>query len=294
MAEGGVMISNIDRERRDKDIIERITKHNYSENLYHYTSISSLYGILKNRELWLGNTATMNDKSEVIDFIQKLHNALRNSIDEDKKEECEMFFLKIYERLKTEYPFAACFSQLEDNAAQWERYADNAKGVCIVFNTKLLMSLFYYQLTPFNEVYYEYDITKHRHFEILKEYFNTGILNGFDKENSLIDNVLACGYVHKHKSFSTEYEVRLITLWKHTMNHSSIEYHMSNGRIKKILKVSLDKLCVDENIDFESLIDQIVIGPHSAQSVYELQEYVLSLGLTKLAEKISVSECPLR
>lgn len=281
---------------RDKDIDARIINHNYGESLCHYTSISALYGIIQNQELWLGNTATMNDKSEIKYFIQKMQNAIQNDICLEKLNACDCFFDKVFKRIDNEYPFAISFSRLKDNAAQWERYADNANGVCIEFNTKRLMNLFYYSngRLLFNEVFYEMNARKHKHYKILTDYFNSNQLNEFNSETGEIDNLIACAYLHKHESFCTESEVRLCNLWNYTIDESTISFELINGRIRKILKVSLDKLCIKEDIDFEDLIDRIVIGPRSEQNPKELQEYLYNCGLNKLAKKISLSECPLR
>lgn len=69
---------------------------------------------------------------------------------------------------------------------------------------------------------------------------------------------------------------------------------MVNGKLKKVLKVSLDKLCLEENIEFEELIEDIVIAPRSEQNESELKEYLESLGYKKISKKVIKSQCPLR
>lgn len=116
----------------DRDIDKRIEKHKYGNRLYHYTSIATLHSILKNKQFWLGNTATMNDSKEVKHFIELLRNELRDNISADKLDQCNEFFAKVFARIEKEYPYAMCFSKLEDDAAQWERYADGAKDMRMV------------------------------------------------------------------------------------------------------------------------------------------------------------------
>lgn len=279
---------------RKQEVNKRIKKYKYEEKLYHYTSLASLIGILSKQELWLGNTANMNDKSEIVDFIEKLHMAVVSDIYPEKISDCDCFFRKVYNRLKSEYPFATSFSKLNDNAAQWERYADDAHGVCIVFNTSVFMNLTLYSRALFNEVFYEYDIRKHDHYKILKEYFNTGVLKELGNEKEEMDNLLLCAYMHKHESFCTESEIRLTNYWGREINRSKFAFEMVNGKMKKVLKVSLKDLCSDENIDFEDLIDAIVIAPRSEQNEQELKEYIEDLGYKKLSCKITRSRCPLR
>ena len=279
---------------RKQDVDKRIKKYKYEEKLYHYTSFTALIGILSKQELWLGNTANMNDKSEIVDFIEKLHTAVANDIYPEKIDDCDCFFEKVHNRLKSEYPFALSFSKLNDNAAQWERYADDAHGVCIVFNTSAFMNLIYYSGALFNEVFYKYDIRQHDHYKILKEYFNTGVLKGLGDEKGEMDNLLLCAYMHKHESFCTESEIRLTNYWDREIKRSKFAFEMVNGKMKKVLKVSLKELCSDENIDFEDLIDAIVIAPRSEQNEQELKEYIEDLGYKKLSNKITRSQCPLR
>lgn len=279
---------------RNQEVDRKINKYQYGEKLYHYTSVASLIGILSKKELWLGNTANMNDKTEIIHFVNQLHMAVLEDIYPEKAEDCKNFFDKVHSRLKTEYPFAICFSKLNDNAAQWERYAADAHGVCIVFNTSAFLNLIYYSGAIFNEVFYQYDIKEHDHYKILKDYFNTGILKKFDDEKGEIDNLLACAYMYKHESFCTESELRLSTLWNIKITGSEFSFEMINGKLKKVLKVSLQELCLEENIDFEELIDGIVIAPRSEQNEQELREYVEFLGYKNLCNKITRSQCPLR
>lgn len=286
------MISERDIETRDRVIKSRINKYEYGPHLYHYTSFASLYGILRKQELWLGSTASMNDALEIRDFIWRMRDALIQDLPSEKHFHCKRLFKEMDVRLDSEYPFAICFSDLEDNAAQWERYASDAQGVCIVFNTPCFMKLIYYQM-PFNKVFYEYDIREHEHYKTLYRCFTTGERTDFPSEEGLIDNILACGYVHKHRSFITENESRAITLWGRTPPNSDVCYELINGQIRRVLKLHLEKMCEDQHIEFEQLIDKIVIGPRSKQNEYELREFVKQCHFSNLADRISTSQCPL-
>jgi hypothetical protein len=285
------------RENEIEGFVER-----YGEQLYHYTSISALHSIFKNKEFWFGSTAIMNDESENILFIQLLKNAL---VTYKENEKYIRFFDEAIRRAKSEYPFAMCFSRAEDDAAQWERYADNAKGCCFVINSRVFRKLFYFHNYKYgsirlNEVFYGYDVSNHDHYRALISYFDTGKFNlnlaNCISESSVIDNILSCASIHKHKSFVAEKEIRLVTdAWsKKLPEYSRIEFEKLNGRVRQFLKISMDKLCDSESVEFEDLFDQIVIAPRSEQSIYELKEYVASLGYNKLSESIVKSNCPLK
>ena len=267
------------------DVDKRIDKHKYGNYLYHYTSIATLHNILKSKQFWLGNTATMNDKKEV---------KLCENIPSDKLGKCDSFFQKVYARIDNEYPYAMCFSRLEDDAAQWERYADNAEGVCIIFNTKNIMCVFYEEYFLFGDVYYGFDIKQHQHYKILYDYFTTGKLNGFSNETGQIDNAIACGYSHKHRSFRSEQEIRAVTLWNHIPKHAIVETECIRGTIKKFLKFDMEMRCTEVGLTFGELFEGIVIGPKSAQDIGSLQSFVEEMGFTSLRGKINKSDCPLR
>jgi hypothetical protein len=265
--------------------------------LYHYTTIKTLQGILENNELWLGNTASMNDKSEIIHFLNGLQNTVKKEVGDNNK--CDEFFDKIYKRIENEYPYAMCFSQSEDDAAQWERYANAAKGICIVFNTSTLYDLFGTMPFILQKVYYSYDERTLYLFKILVDYFKTGNIHEFKNTERLIDNIIITASSYKHSSFSSEKEVRLVTLSTDTIlecadKYADLEFINKNDCVRSVLKVYLDKLCKNSSSRIEDIISNIVIGPRSLQSEYELKKYMYHLGLNSLAEKISVSKCPLR
>lgn len=278
----------------DKDTDRLIDKYKYDKYLYHYTSIDALYSIFERRQFWLGNTAVMNDKKENKNFIELLKNALCDDIPADKLSQCDSFFRKVFEHIDSEYPYAMCFSELDDDAAQWERYADNAKGVCMIFNTKNIMRVFHGADILFNRVYYDFDIRQHQHYKILHDYFKTGRLNGFANEKGQMANAVACGYCHKHRSFRSEQEIRVVNLWGHIPEHATVETECVHGVIKKFMKFDMKERCKDVGMAFGDLFEGIVIGPKSAQDIGSLQSFVEQNGLAALSGKISKSDCPLR
>lgn len=288
------MNSRQEIEIRDRQLRKRIQEHSYESSLYHYTSFSSLYGILKDGELWLGNTGSMNDKKEGRVLFEKLEAALLKNLPLEKQQFCKDKFKEIYLEVEKYHPFAICFSKLQNNVTQWERYADNAKGVCIEFNTYNLMLVLYSPVILFNEVYYSGDITEQKFYKILYRYFTTGELKEFSNTEGLISNAIACGYAHKHESFCSEEEVRAVTLWNYKPFSLEECFKNINGQIRMVLKINLKERCKEEGIDFESLIDRIVIAPRSKQSLYELKEFLRNLGYLKLVNKVIKSDCPLR
>ena len=69
---------------RNQQVDKIIRENQYGEKIYHYTSVASLIGILSKKELWLGNTANMNDKTEITHFVNQLHMAVLQDIYPEK------------------------------------------------------------------------------------------------------------------------------------------------------------------------------------------------------------------
>jgi hypothetical protein len=288
----------VDISIRDYKADEFVKKH--GKHLCHYTSVKALLSILDTKEFWLGSTATMNDKSEIKHFAQKFKEISNHN---GNKRYCS-FCDQIDTRIKDEnnYPYAMAFSKLEDDVSLWERYADHAKGVCLIFDARKLFELLYFYgngMLILNKVFYGFDIGNHELFNIAKQYIEKGesvLKPDFKNEEGLLDNICISAIVHKHNSFSSEKETRLATMFRKlsTLTHTKEEFEKNNHGIRKVLKISMEGLCKDEDITFEELFNKIIIGPHSEQNVYELKEYVISLKYKNLADKIIESKCPLR
>lgn len=216
-------------------------------------------------------------------------------ISSDNIQKCDMFFKKVYDEIPKHYPYILCFSKREDDVAQWERYADNAKGVCLEFNTANLEKFLRYMDSPavLQEVFYDYDARQHEHTENVRYLLETGkIPFGFNSKNSLINNIIATASKYKHKSFSAEDEVRAIIF--DLLGNDKPEFECQSNVIKKVVKVDIKSICSKAGIQIEDLIVGIVIAPRSSQNPEVLQEYLKSKGYNKLANNIRYSECPLR
>lgn len=270
----------------NKEIQKYIEK--YGNRLYHYTSMSSFFSILHSCEIWLSNTGTMNDRKETMYFIEMIQKELEMYQRND-------FFDKVYRQIPEQYKYAFCLSKEEDDAAQWERYADNAKGVCIVFNVEELCRCLYgYNNLIFNEIFYDVTIADSDYCKLVKNYFETGQIQIYNTEEELIKYLLYAGNLHKHSSFVHECEVRITTM-DNTQQYGA-EYALKelNNVVKKVLILKPDIMGHEKGTSFEKLIDEVIVGPRSQQNIKVLQEYIYSKGFSTMANNVIQSECPLR
>lgn len=275
------------REERAKKAVKK-----YGKTLWHYTDINALCGIIGKREIWFSSSEYMNDREELIGFINDLEKEVYACIDSANKGKANEVFSQIKNRMQKEYPYIFCVSKARNDAAQWDRYAQGGQGVAIVFNTETLFKLIFYNQIIMNEEYYGYCAKQHKMKELLRDYIQYDKMDDFSNLNGLIDDLLLCAMFHKHESFSSEQEVRISPLFVNE-NDKHLQCKVHNT-IRQIYILNLAELCEKEGIDFEDLFDSIVIGPTSKQNIRDLQIYCKNNGLLKLANKVKKSDCPLR
>lgn len=276
-----------------------VEAHSYMDaqrypNLYHYTSMNAFYSMMfETHEFWFSSAKHLNDRNELIDFIEKLEKATSEKIVQGKALQHASFFSEIRSLLPSRYPWILCFSDRRDDASQWERYADGAKGVCIKFNTQNFSKILRHisGACYLQRVNYKYDVAAHAYFKNVVDLINNNSLNGFSSTDALMENILATAAAYKHQSFEAENEIRGIILLSLENNQ---EYIYLNSVVKSIVKINYITLCNRAGVEVSDLFDEIIIGPRSQQDIDLLKEFFKAKGCAALAEIIVKSECPLR
>lgn len=268
--------------------------------LYHYTDFQALDGILRNSELRVNNILNMNDAAEMRLFMQGLCRAVCHKLETaGSSEQAHNLRQLFHQELKKEFTYsayAACFSRYRDDAAQWERYGNRGKGVCIAFHGSLLQKLAVGALS-LQTVFYQDDMTEHELVDVFYQLAQDG--QPLTENRAAVRNALntawICSAAFKHPSFACENEVRLVVS-PFEQEYFGVRpgYHISPDRIKKYYPLNLSQMCQRAGFRLEGLIAEIIIGPESTQSLAILQDYLLDHGLEQLAEKLSLSDCPLR
>ena len=267
--------------------------------LYHYTDFVSFDGILNGRELRVNNVLNMNDAQEMELFISGIFTAVVKLLaqDDDERiiERLNVTMNMIQNRFFDYSAYAACFSRFRDDAAQWERYANRGRGVCLTFQQSMLEKLAGGAVS-LQKVFYQDNMESHplvrRIYTLLKEDEDLEIT---DELKSAAYEVLRNSASFKHPSFSSEHEIRLVIMPFDTPGFDlKPKYHVARERIKKYYSLDLDKMCQRAGITIEDLITEIIIGPESTQSIPILHDYLQDAGLMRLAENICYSDCPLR
>ena len=270
----------------------------YRPILYHYTDFQALDGILRCAQLRVNNVLNMNDSAEMRHFMNRLCAAavdrLRQEGRDGRARELKILF---HEELRQEYSaFAACFSFHRDDAAQWERYGNRGRGVCLAFRREYLQRIAKGGLS-LQAVFYRNDLADHPMVDVFCDLARGGGALSIDdpEVKRAFRDAWACSVSFKHPSFSTEYEMRLVVS-PFEMERFDVKphYHVTRERIKKYYPLDLRAMCADIGIGLEDLVSEIIIGPDSTQSVAILQDYLRDNGLKGLVDRVSLSDCPLR
>ncbi|MFR6290969.1 MAG: DUF2971 domain-containing protein [Peptococcaceae bacterium] len=109
-------------------------KNSKTKQIFHYTSINGLEGILNNKKLHFTNIKYMNDKDEIIAGLESMLNFFE--ISKEKQE----IILSNYMNIKTE-TFVCCFSLENDSLPMWNYYTKEIhnQGYNIEFDDKKLV-----------------------------------------------------------------------------------------------------------------------------------------------------------
>ena len=275
-------------------------EQNETDILYHYTDFSALDGILSHAELRLNNVLNMNDAAEMNLFMSGLCRAaadrFRREGADEKARLTRRIFLTEQKNRFSYSAYAACFSRYRDDAAQWERYGNRGRGVCIAFRGDLLARMAAGALS-LEAVQYQVDVSDHPLAEELHALLAEA--EAADGQTPALRNLLNRAWVtsavYKHPSFASENEVRLVVSpFERAYFDVEPRYHITRDRIKKYYPLDLGQMCGRAGIGLEDLIPELMIGPESTQSLPILQDYLHGLHFCRLAEHVFLSDCPLR
>ena len=271
-------------------------EQNRRKILYHYTDFQAADGILRSAQLRVNNVLNMNDSAEMRHFMTRLSSAITGRLrGEGFAAQADQLQNLFSQELRKEYSaFAACFSFHRDDAAQWERYGNRGRGVCIAFQREYLQRMARGALS-LQRVFYQDSMAGHPMVEEFCRLLKEGAdLSGEEVRRAMCE-AWACSVSYKHPSFRSEYEMRLVVspFEKEDLKVQPC-YHVSKERIKKYYPLDLMGMCGKIGIGLEELVPEIIIGPESTQSKSILQDYLRDNGLEELAGKVALSKCPLR
>lgn len=168
-----------------------------------------LLGILDSQELYFSRLRNLNDASEgraVLDIVKSIK---PTGIAKELIQFVKNNYFSIEQKARSSYSFS--FTTEDDDASQWDRYADHGKGVCIEFSSdqlEILMNTF--SQVRLDKIIY---IDSNRQKEI-KDELNKLALN--INNNELTKELAFFSMRFKHFSFRHENEYRLSYIRRNT------------------------------------------------------------------------------
>lgn len=269
------------------------------EEIFHYTSVESLFKIVESESLRLCSTKFMNDWKEMLMIRDVTNETLLKSKGIPYNPERINEIKRLTEGANFE-SFIISFSKREDSLNQWGFYGDNTKGLSIGFDVDRLKSRLellllvtsieaknHFKLSMKSVIYdlekqcEELSVNEYR-----KEKKKTIRLSETDFGLSFYASPLKSSY------FSDEKEVRIVYNPNITVTGSQIniegplkplQYFHTNGTLKPFFELKLFPLDV---------INSITIGPNCRLNENELKRFLVNSGFSIENIKIKRSELP--
>ena len=268
--------------------------------IYHYTCIAGFLGIITSGCIRLMNSRYTNDRSEINFFAEKVFSIVTDETGDENA--VKKFREEYFEKYGNEPYYFASFSNLVDDASQWERYADGGRGVCIAFNLeefqRLVKSLKYgnYQL---DKIYYHVPLGKNAVITNIENYVNNSSKLSKDK---IFEKIFEQSPWYKHESFKQEQEYRLLTrdIYGNGIDLRKREVSGDGRSLREFIEFYFDGNARNpinhDRIDisypnFSQIIDQVIIGPACLCPAEILKR---KLGDDGISINIKESNCPLR
>lgn len=227
----------------------QLHKRDVAAQFCHYTTVSGLQGILRDRCLWMGHVSTFNDPNE-IQYGQRLASDMLNgtmqSVTSPKTREFLNHLLtQVYILGKSHYQvFVTCFCESDNLLSQWRAYTDKGIGYCLTFvfteQTRLGASAMSQDEGPgffLRRIIYkpeeQRDLVR-RYLQVTVEAVEKALLVQHDIEpvvmaveacNVLLD-MLVC---FKHPAFEEENEWRLVRVTLPEHESEQIGFRERNG-----------------------------------------------------------------
>ncbi|MDO9528354.1 MAG: DUF2971 domain-containing protein [Syntrophales bacterium] len=290
----------------------------YSGTVYHYTSAEGVAGIISNHEIWMSNTAFMNDTTE-LRTLQDDRSILKDSDFTNEHVKLAWHNMQHRRSFDTNY-YMASFSRANDLLEQWRAYG----SYCIGFDSKKLRMR--KGVSLYRCLYTAKDISKWILIREGKEgWWNT--LEKNEKELLAFSLIYIASMKYKNTHFKNEKEIRLIAISNHnwvydnspTMYENDLPIHVrrhpvygfpvpyvkffieqdSTGYVRKVKENEMEmkaRKLKEEGIEGRKLlpIKEVIVGPVAYQKEAKAACEILLAEKGYKNVKVSVSSIPYR
>jgi hypothetical protein len=117
-----------------------LKRHRLSEKtqLYHYTTLAGMQGILKDRSLWCGHVSSLNDPLEIQYGRKIIGSVIGDVVGREDRGDLRRFLQEMSTHIQVFgeqifQPFVACFCDSGNLLSQWLGYSSSGRGYCLGF-----------------------------------------------------------------------------------------------------------------------------------------------------------------
>lgn len=287
----------------------------------YYTTAETAFRILKNEEIWMRSTMTMNDFSEVTHGLDCVHQVLNSKAGEDFSSALDDLFPSASQEVKRHFSawspvfshdtFIACFSEHhadEDHfgrLSMWRAYGASA-GIALVLNVGAMFAETTALAAYSSPVAYmrKEDLETELNRVAVRIRENKAFVQAMGQHRvvgTALTMLRFAAVCTKHPGFKEEREWRVIA--SPEMQSSPLlpcEIEVVRGVPQPVLKLKLQ----DQpdlglvGLDLKSLVNRVIIGPCEYPAVVHqaLRRLLLDKGFSDndIVERVFVSDIPLR
>ena len=269
------------------------------KNLFHYTTVQGLFGIIESQCFWLTNIQYMNDLSENTHARTLIKNILNEISTKNKYPEGFSKYLKAEYLNQTDIfgpdynkNYIACFTNNGDSLPMWIMYGKDC-GVAIEID---LASEYQFTFAPkcfFRDMLYD-EIILQRFVETAVDMYCGAYIELKADENiddyiidDIMENLPRDIIIYtinvKNKSFSHESETRLLYT---ATDCDKIKYRVKNNFIISYVEMPPRQLNGDKKLPIKS----IIVGPGEEQDIVKasISDFIKSKGYNDIEIKSSI------
>src|SRR5450759_5567317 len=128
-------------ENSEAALVKALTARRRPRVLYHYTSASSLIGILQSRAIWTTNIRFLNDSTEYAFALALARDVIQRRADKAQNKFDFGLYTVLLERLTADIQsevYVSSFTEKADQLGQWRAYCPPTGGYAVGFRSKML------------------------------------------------------------------------------------------------------------------------------------------------------------
>lgn len=267
------------------------------KEIFHYTDLIGLIGILANKGFWLSDVRFLNDSEEIINGAKLSIELIERLLTKNKyKPFTAVLEGTVNELVNEPYDnhYICCFSTGRDTLEQWRAYAKNGSGICIGFDLNKKTNYPHFMIGnqySIQKVIYDDQQKKWILISVIRKYFNEFIRDinehSHDYTDDYIEHMaysLSSVFVNfKNKAFHTEQEIRLVNSSKRVNFYNKKKFRASNNMIIPYYCTYDTKFANSsgQKIEPDNLpVSQIIVGPVASQNatINSIREFISSQG----------------